>query len=65
MRDLLNYGKSCRVTTKGELDKVLREAAGNNEMYIIEVMIPRDDCSRSLRRMAESLGKMRDSEKRK
>jgi hypothetical protein len=30
-----------------------------------EVIIPRDDCSPSLRRMGEELGKLRDKEKRR
>jgi len=62
--DLLKYGKSMRVTTKGELEKTLKEAVDSDDMYIIEVMIPRDDCSRSLRRMAEKLGELRDPGKR-
>ncbi|MDX1974160.1 MAG: thiamine pyrophosphate-binding protein [Rickettsiales bacterium] len=64
LTDLLGYGKGVRVTTKGELEKTLKEAAASNEMYVIEVMIPRDDCSRSLRRMAGRLGEMRDATKR-
>lgn len=62
--ELLNYGNAARVTTKGELANALKEAAGSKEMYLIEVIIPRDDCSRPLRRMAESLGRMRDASKR-
>jgi indolepyruvate decarboxylase len=62
--DVLNYGKSYHVTSKGELEKALKEAAGLKEMVIIEVILPRDDCSRSLRRMAEKLGELRDADKR-
>lgn len=61
---LLRYGKSARVTTNGELEAVLKEAAASKEMYLIEVVIPRDDCSESLRRMAGKLGEMRDADKR-
>ncbi len=63
--ELLGYGKSTRVTTKGELETALKEAAKSNDMTVIEVMIPRDDCSRPLRRMAEGLGKLRDAQKKK
>ena len=63
--DLLGYGKGVRVTSKGELEAVLKEAACKDEMYVIEVVIPRDDCSKPLRRMAEGLGKLRDAEKKK
>jgi TPP-dependent 2-oxoacid decarboxylase len=61
---VLKYGKSVRVTTCGELEAALRSAASANEMTIIEVVIPRDDCSRPLRRMASALGEMRDVQKR-
>ena len=62
--DLLGYGKSARVTTKGELESILNDATKNDEMTVIEVVIPRDDCSRPLRRMAEEMGKLRDVQKR-
>ncbi len=64
VRDVLGYGVSMRVSTKGELEKTLKSAMATNEMHIIEVMIPRDDCSRSLRRMAGKLGELRDADKR-
>jgi TPP-dependent 2-oxoacid decarboxylase len=63
--DLLGYGKSARVDTKGALESILKEAATSQDMYVIEVIIPRDDCSRPLRRMATSLGEMRDAQKKK
>lgn len=62
---LIGYGRSLRVDTKGALEAALKDAAKADEMIVIEAIIPRDDCSTSLRRMAESLGKMRDAEKRK
>ena len=65
IRDVLNYGKSVRVTTAGELETALKDAAKSKEMFIIEVMIPRDDCSRALRRMANGLADMRDADRRK
>lgn len=64
IRDVLNYGKSVKVHTKGELENALTEATASNDMYIIEVIIPRDDCSPALRRMAENLGSQRDVNKR-
>lgn len=62
--ELLRYGRSFRVKTMGELDAALKEAVEREEeMIFIEVIIPREDCSRSLRRMGEELGKIRDREK--
>lgn len=63
--DLLGYGKSAKVATKGELESILIEAANTQDMYVVEVTIPRNDCSRPLRRMASSLGEMRDAQKKK
>ena len=66
LRDVLNYGKSYKVTTKGELDKALAQAVKESDtMHLIEVIIPRDDCSVPLRRMASKLGELRDASKRK
>lgn len=64
VRDVLDYGKSVKVHTKGELEKALKEATASDEMHLIEVMIPRDDCSEPLRRMASALGELRDANKR-
>ena len=64
IRDVLNYGKSVKVQHQGELEKALKDAAASNEMHIIEVIIPRDDCSQALRRMASNLGNSRDINKR-
>ncbi len=65
IRDVLNYGKAMRVDTKGALEAVLKEAAKTDEMYIIEAIIPRGDSSKSLRRMGEKLGELRNKDKRK
>jgi indolepyruvate decarboxylase len=65
IRDVLNYGKSFKVTTKGELEIVLKEASTTNEMYLIEVIIPRDDCSPPLKRLTKNLSEIRDAKKRK
>jgi indolepyruvate decarboxylase len=62
--DLLHYGRAVRVATRGELEAALKDAAGADEMVILEIILPRDDCSRPLRRMAEMLGEMRDARKR-
>ncbi len=60
--DLIGYGRSVRVETKGQLEAALTEAAATDDMFIIEVIIPRDDCSQSLRRMGEALGKLRNKQ---
>jgi indolepyruvate decarboxylase len=62
--ELLNYGTPYRVTTKGELREALQKAVSRQEMALIEVIVPRDDCSRPLRRLGEGLGKLRDTKKR-
>jgi indolepyruvate decarboxylase len=62
--DLLGYGKAVRVTTKGELQTALSDAVNGNDMVLIEVVVPRDNCSPSLRRMAEQMSKQRDVNKR-
>ena len=65
IRDVIDYGKSFKVTTKGELEKVLKEAATTDEMYLIEVIIPRTDCSPPLKRLTNNLSEIRDAKKRK
>lgn len=61
--DLLGYGKAAQVRTKGELESILKQAVADDAMYLIEVIIPRDDCSEPLRRATENLSKARDSSK--
>ncbi len=59
--ELLRYGKSYRATTMGELKAALSTAMANEkELALIEIVVPRDDCSPALRRMGEQLGKARD-----
>jgi indolepyruvate decarboxylase len=58
--DLIGYGKSVKVTTKGQLNDALIEAATYNELYLIEVIVPRNDCSAGLRRMGEALREVRN-----
>lgn len=63
---LFGYGKGVRVTTKGEFESVMKEAFANeNDMYLIEAVVPRDNCSVSLKRMGEQMAKERDVNKRK
>jgi indolepyruvate decarboxylase len=64
IRDVINYGKSMKVHTKGELEKALKDASAEQEMYIIEVIIPRTDCSEPLRRLTTNLAAIRDASKR-
>ena len=65
IRDVLDYGKSIQVSTFGELEKALKDATASKDMYIIEVMIPRTDCSPPLKRLTTNLGAIRDAKKRK
>lgn len=62
--DLLGHGKSIRITTKGQLESTLKSTFAENELTVIELVVPRDNCSHSLRRMAEQLGRERDISKR-
>ena len=59
--ELLGYGQSVTVNTKGELDSALSDAIQSGSMCVIEAMIPRDSHSRALKRLGEELGKLRNS----
>jgi indolepyruvate decarboxylase len=61
--DMLGYGVAHGVTTHGELEQALKQALSDSVMHLIEVRIDRDDCSPSLRKMGEQLGKLRDKQK--
>ena len=64
LTELLRYGTSHRVTTKGELAGALQSANDDyDNMHIIEVVIPKDSCTEPLKRMGEALGKQRDKSK--
>lgn len=63
--DVLGYGKAYRATTLGEMEKAVKEAIASEDMVVIEAVIPRDDCSPSLKRLGEALGKLRDVKKKK
>lgn len=59
--DLLGAGTGIKVQTKGELDTALASAlADKTGTYLIEVILPRDDCSRPLKRLGEALSKQRN-----
>lgn len=58
--ELLRYGKAVTVKTKGEFDAAMQRAKVSDELYLIEVVVPREDCSRNLKRMGEALHKLRD-----
>lgn len=62
--DMLGVGKSFKVETCSQLDAAITDSLGFDTLTLIEVIIPRDDSSRSLRRMGEELGKQRDKNKR-
>lgn len=65
LTEMLRYGKAVKVKTGGELEKALIEATASDEMYVIEVVIPRTDCSPPLRRLTNNLSEIRDANKRK
>jgi len=65
LTELFGRGTAMRATTKGEMEAAFQKAIATEDMVLIEAVIPRDDCSPSLRRMGEELGKQRDASKRK
>lgn len=65
LTDLIRHGKSWKVDTCGALEDAIHAAIKADTLALIEVTIPRDDCSPALRRMGEELGKLRDKEKRR
>ena len=64
LTDMFGVGISRKVTTNGEMEAALTEAIAADQLCLIEVIIPRNDCSPSLRRVGEELGKLRDKDKR-
>ena len=62
--DMLGRGRAYKVETLGALESAIAHARESDALTLIEVMLPRDDCSPSLKRMGEELGKLRDREKR-
>lgn len=64
LTELFGVGRSVQVSTNGEVEAALKEALAGDELTLIEVIIPRDECSPSLRRVGEELGRLRDKDKR-
>ena len=62
---MMGGGVGYKVATNGELETAMKNAIANEDkMHVIEVIVPRDDCSPSLRRVGEELGRLRDKNKR-
>ena len=64
LTELFGVGVSTKVTTNGELEAALKSAVAGDELTLIEVILPRNDSSPSLRRVGEELGRLRDKNKR-
>jgi indolepyruvate decarboxylase len=64
LTELFGGGISHRVTTNAEMEAALTSAIASDQMNLIEVVVPRDDCSPSLKRVGEELGKLRNKDKR-
>jgi TPP-dependent 2-oxoacid decarboxylase len=65
LTEMLGYGTSVRVDTKGGMQKALQDGLASDTLTLIEAVIPRNDCTRPLKRLGEQLGAQRDSSKRK
>lgn len=64
LTEMFGVGVSKKVDTNEQMEAALKDAIASDELYLIEVTIPRADCSPSLRRVGEELGKLRDIDKR-
>jgi indolepyruvate decarboxylase len=64
LTEVMGAGNAFRVTTNAEMEDAMQQALASDSFSLIEVIVPRDDCSPSLRRVGEELGKLRDKEKR-
>lgn len=62
--DVFGSGVGRKVSTNGEMEDAIRAAIADDKMYLIEVIVPRNECSSSLRRVGEELGRLRDKNKR-
>lgn len=62
--EVFGVGNAWKVETYGALETAITAALASDTLALIEVVIPREDCSPPLRRMGEALGKQRDREKR-
>lgn len=57
--DLVQGGRSATVSTKGEFDTALSRAQKSNQVYVIEVRIPRGEVSDQLAQIAREVRKLR------
>lgn len=64
LTEMLGVGTSWKVATLGALESAITQALALDTLALIEVVVPKTDASRSLRRMGEELGKQRDKDKR-
>lgn len=62
--ELIRYGVSKKIRTRGEFIIALQEAKHAKEMTFLEIIVPRADCSVPLKRLATSLSEIRDASKR-
>ena len=62
--DVIRAGQATVVHTKGQLDGALANAMASSELSIIEVRLPRDSYSASLRHMGDELARLRDRTRR-
>lgn len=58
--DMIGYGTSFKVTTKGELHDALSHAVVTDDLFVIELIVPRDDCSKPLKRLGQALHALRN-----
>lgn len=65
LTELFGSGISKKVVNNGELEAAVKEAVATDALFLIEVILPRDACSPSLKRVGEELGRLRDKDKRK
>ncbi len=66
MTDMVGGGMGLKAETPQQMLNALQQAIANKDQAtLIEAMIPRDDCSTTLRRLGESLASQRDVNKRK
>ncbi|NIP85270.1 MAG: alpha-keto acid decarboxylase family protein [Planctomycetales bacterium] len=53
--EVLGGGSGYEVRTEGEFDTALSQAWASDQLSLIHVHLPRDDCSQALRRLADRL----------
>lgn len=61
---LVHGGQSVTARTKGEFDNALRRAQRSNQVFVIELKLPRDSASRQLTTIADEVRKVRGTGKR-